>query len=322
MNSTISVIIPTYNRARYISEALRSVLSQSVKPLEIIVVDDGSTDNTREVVGALQEANPHDCIRYIYQANAGASAARNRGIAEARGTHIAFLDSDDRFASEHVLAQHLALLKTHPGLAVTFGREAKFSDGYGPRDVDDGHRHPTGPMRDALESLVRCLNVPTSSVLVRRDALKNVGEMDRSLKICQDLDLWFRLAKYGFRFGFIDCVLAHRRMHPGNLVNESRRTKEEAVVVFERHAGRHPEARKHISQLRYDLGSAYLKRREWAKAEDHLARVDGRLGWRLPVFAAKWVIALAMSTFARPNPSETYHHELTVKPCGAGREEA
>ena len=95
MSRFISVVIPTYNSARYLADSIDSVLNQTLTPLEVIVVDDGSTDETSHVVRRYQDRGP---IRYFYQDNSGPSTARNRGIAESRGDLIAFLDADDIWA--------------------------------------------------------------------------------------------------------------------------------------------------------------------------------------------------------------------------------
>ncbi len=110
----ISVIIATYNRAHLIAETLESVLAQAYRDFEIIVVDDGSTDNTREVVARYETR-----VRYIYQKNRGPSAARNRGVREARGSWISIQDSDDLSAANHLAVLH-AYAETHPNVGNDF----------------------------------------------------------------------------------------------------------------------------------------------------------------------------------------------------------
>src|SRR5690349_3602213 len=104
----VSVIIPTYNRAQFIARAVDSVLEQTYKDFEIIVIDDGSSDNTQEILKAYEGK-----IRYVYQQNKGISAARNRGIQEAKGEYIAFLDSDDVWKPEKLSVQ-VAILDVNP----------------------------------------------------------------------------------------------------------------------------------------------------------------------------------------------------------------
>lgn len=115
MSDLISVIIPTYNYGKYIEEAIKSVLQQDYAPLEIVIVDDGSTDNTREIV------NPYlgDNVRYFYQENKGNAAARNFGILQANGEYIAQLDADDLYLP-HKLSRQMAYMKAHPECEIVF----------------------------------------------------------------------------------------------------------------------------------------------------------------------------------------------------------
>src|SRR5688572_11938068 len=105
MNPFFSVILPTYNRAHLISKAIESMLAQSYQSWELIIVDDGSTDNTKEVISGFSDAR----INYIYQKNSERSAARNNGIAHSRGRYICFLDSDDYFMTNHLENMHKAI---------------------------------------------------------------------------------------------------------------------------------------------------------------------------------------------------------------------
>ena len=118
MNSLVSAIIPTYNSVNYISEAINSVLNQTYKNCEIIVVDDGSTDNTRKTVENYIRKYPHK-IKYFYQENKGPSAARNKGIKEARGNYIAFLDSDDLWLPDK-LEKQISLFMKDVSLKLTY----------------------------------------------------------------------------------------------------------------------------------------------------------------------------------------------------------
>ncbi len=112
----VSVIIPAYNAAQFLREAVASVRAQGYSPIEIVIVDDGSTDNTAETIRSLGEG-----IRYVRQANAGPAAARNRGLAEARGEWVAFLDGDDLWPADKLRVQ-AARLEADPSLDVVLGR--------------------------------------------------------------------------------------------------------------------------------------------------------------------------------------------------------
>lgn len=281
---TISVVIPCYNRAHLVGDAIRSALAQTVQPSEIIVVDDGSKDGSEAI------ASGFSGVRCLRQTNAGPSAARNAGIQAATGDWVAFLDSDDLWPPTRLSSQ-LALLEAHPDLVFIFGREAKFSVGCTPVKVNDGHAQPTGRLADPFGQMMRDVNIPTSGVLVRRDALLAAGGFDNSLRLCEDCDLWMRLALAGHKFGVVDEIHSLRRMHDGNLVNEKLRFKEAAAVVFARYADAQDDARaiahRKLSSLHYDLGSAFLKQRKFSKAKAHLGKVRGATGLRRLVLMAK-----------------------------------
>lgn len=181
----VSVVIPVYNRETTIERAIRSVLEQTYSDFEIIVVDDGSEDNSSQVIRSLQQGN--DKIRYYYQKNSGPSAARNKGITEARGEYIAFLDSDDYWYPQK-LAKQMALFETHPEVGIVYcwaevinhrGKKWCKSPKY------TGH---------VFEDLLAEGNfIPTSGTLAKRQTLLEVGGFDEALKSTEDWDLWLRI---------------------------------------------------------------------------------------------------------------------------------
>jgi teichuronic acid biosynthesis glycosyltransferase TuaG len=187
----VSALIPTYNRATDVKRALDSVLSQTFPVAEIIVVDDGSTDNTREVVASFG-----DRVRYIYKKNAGLSAARNTGIQAATGEWIAFLDSDDWWFPDKIRLQAEALHR-HPGAALAYTTGWAISAN-GTREI----LRPVDPARlwPALRHSNQLTGGP-SSVMIRRDVVLAEGGFNESLVMGEDWDLWVRLVrKYSFAF--------------------------------------------------------------------------------------------------------------------------
>ncbi|SHF68048.1 Glycosyl transferase family 2 [Desulfacinum infernum DSM 9756] len=179
----VSVIIPTHNRARMVREAVESVLAQKDARFELIVVDDGSTDETPEALG------PHrDRLRFIRQENRGVSAARNRGIQVARGEWIAFLDSDDLWLPGKLRAQ-LSFFEEHPDLLICQTEEVWIRNGrrWNPKKY---HAKPSGYCFGRL--LERCLVSP-SAVMIHRRVLNEVGLFDETLPACEDYDLWLRI---------------------------------------------------------------------------------------------------------------------------------
>jgi len=189
---TASVIIPTFNRAAFLREAIDSVLSQTEKDFELIIVDDGSTDATREMV-----ATHENRMRYFYQPNAGASAARNLGIRHAAGKFITFLDSDDLWLPKK-LARQIAWMSTHPEIMLCYTDEIWIRRGV---RVNQKKIHAKAGGWIYPLCLPRCIISP-SSVLMRRELFEAVGVFDEQLPICEDYDLWLRVVSR-FEVGFL-----------------------------------------------------------------------------------------------------------------------
>jgi glycosyltransferase involved in cell wall biosynthesis len=220
----VSVIIPTYNRAKYLVEAVNSVLAQTFSDYEIIVVDDGSTDNTREV---LQPLMSDTRIHYVYQENRGESAARNHGIYLAAGKYIAFLDSDDLFTPTK-LEKQTAYLNTHPEVAFVHSCFVRFDD----QDADLGYRDTSRITGEVYPDLLLDWSVliPPSCVMLRAEILKHVGGFDEELRWGPDLDMWRRITK-AYPVGVVPKALTKMRTHAGNVSGD----KVAAVASFRRY---------------------------------------------------------------------------------------
>jgi glycosyltransferase involved in cell wall biosynthesis len=180
----VSVILPTYNRAWIIEEAVASVLSQTFPDFELIVVDDGSTDDTR---ARLERYGRR--IRYLYQGNQGVSAARNIGVQHATGELIALLDSDDLWESGK-LTRQVAFFEARPEARICQTDEIWIRRG---RRVNPKQRHrkPSGWIFEP--SLALCLVSP-SAVMMRRELIEKMGGFDELLPACEDYDLWLRIS--------------------------------------------------------------------------------------------------------------------------------
>ena len=182
----ISVIIPTYNRAELLAECVHSVVAQTLPPAEVLIIDDGSTDHTAQVVAQLARESAL-VINYIHQENRGAAAARNTGIRAARGDILCFLDSDDRFVPEKIASQ-AARLRTSPCL-LSHTRELWLRRGL-PLSQKKKHQSPHGDIFRA--SLAMCV-VGMSTVMARREVFDRYGLFDETLPCCEDYDFWLRV---------------------------------------------------------------------------------------------------------------------------------
>ena len=181
--SSVSVVIPTFNRTALLGRALASVQRQTFEPLEIIVVDDGSTDDTRQM---LERAFPG--CRYLRQPNGGVSSARNLGIEASRGKWIALLDSDDEWLPEK-LANQLQLLADLPDHPLCHTDEIWVRNG---RRVNAMKKHAKSGGWIFSNCLPLCVISP-SSALIKRTLFDEIGLFDESLPACEDYDLWLRI---------------------------------------------------------------------------------------------------------------------------------
>jgi glycosyltransferase involved in cell wall biosynthesis len=199
----ISCIVPVYNGAHFLGEALDSILAQTYRRLEVIVVDDGSTDATPAVAS---EYGP--LVSYVRQTHAGVASARNRGLAEASGDFVAFLDADDRWHSEK-LARQMARFAARPelDLSVTGGQNFWMP---GLAEMDERSRDPryTEPWPGYGSPV---------TLLARRVAFDTVGPFDPRFTVSEDRDWFIRAAELGLISELLEEVLVYRRLHGANL---------------------------------------------------------------------------------------------------------
>ncbi|MCK5738615.1 glycosyltransferase [bacterium] len=179
----VSVIIPTFNRASFTREAIDSVLAQKFTDFEIIVVDDGSDDDTEAILRA-----SHLPIQIIRQPNMGVSAARNAGIQAAKGTYLAFLDSDDLWKKDKLWHQ-IHFFQDHPTAKICYTGEEWIRNG---RHVNQTKNHAKYDGWIFEHLLPRCI-ISASSIMFHREILAAVGLFDTDLEICEDYDLWLRI---------------------------------------------------------------------------------------------------------------------------------
>jgi glycosyltransferase involved in cell wall biosynthesis len=239
----VSVIIPTYNSASFVRQSVESVLRQTYDNFEVIVVDDGSTDNTEAVLLSYKDA-----IRYIKKNNGGPSGARNLGINEAKGEFIAFQDADDIWLPEKLQLQ-IEHFKQNPHLGVVFTGSVRFNEsGLLDSNIRKGYTVPTGMIFDKL--LTEHF-VAMPSVMVRKSCLDEIGLFEETLIGNEDFNLYLRLARK-YAFGFVNQVLVHIRIHENNLSDNLEQMCEDEIKNLDKIASMFPDA--HIPKRKLSAG--------------------------------------------------------------------
>ncbi len=213
MPTLVSVVTPVFNGARFLAEAIDSVLAQTYPTVEIVVVDDGSTDRTPEIIASYPN------VHGLRQERAGQAAARNRGVAAATGEYVAFLDADDVMLPDR-LERQVAYLRERPEYACVLGRQriavepgVEPPEWVGKAGVDGGESELVQPM----------------SALVRRTALERIGPFDASFRYAEDVDWLFRAQDGDVGVGILDDVVVVRRIHGANLTYDVESCQREAV---------------------------------------------------------------------------------------------
>lgn len=259
----LSVIVPTYNHAQFLGEAVQSVLDQTYQDYEIIIVDDGSTDNTREVLERFCDPR----IRYVYQENRGLGAARNTGIRGARGALVALLDADDVWKPDF-LHRAANVLHTNLGIGAAYAGFRYMNAEGRPLSQTVCRVVPSDQFRQAL---LRGNWLCPSAVVVRKSVFGEIGLFDETHSACEDLDMWLRISlRFGFE-GIPNVLLLHRRIG-NNMSDDVDRMTEEMAAVLEKHVGPLDGAVDDWSDDQWIAASSYHK----YCIEEYLAQ--GRLG--------------------------------------------
>jgi glycosyltransferase involved in cell wall biosynthesis len=223
--STVSVIIATYNAAEYLIAAVESLLAQTSFPLEIFVIDDGSTDDTSAI---MEGYGPP--VRYIRQDNAGVAAARNRGIAESRGRYVAFLDADDLWEPTKLERQLSALDCAGSSCRACYTGYLAVTADLVPLRM---HRTPcSGSMLSDLLTVGNVVGTP-STFLVEREVLLDRGGFDPALSTCADWDMWLRLATVT-DFAYVDEPLVRYRVHGTNMSRNVPLLERDTLLMLEK----------------------------------------------------------------------------------------
>jgi glycosyltransferase involved in cell wall biosynthesis len=261
----VSVIIPTYNYAKFISETIRSVLDQTFSDYEVIIVDDGSTDETKAVIKPyLKDAR----VKYVYQENKGLSSARNLGIRTSHGGYIALLDSDDLWMPEK-LQKQVPLLESDHNVALVYCM-AEHINQAGEAMPHSSWPHPENK---SYEDLLYCNWVvgSGSSVLIRKSVFSEVGFFDETLTALEDLNMWIRILRH-YRSAYVNEVLVKIRRHSESMQSDIKKMEQNLLQHVQRSIEMFPELKKseeqaifHIYEGLMFLSYTYGKKKEIVK---------------------------------------------------------
>lgn len=295
----ISVVVATFNRANLLPETIDSILAQTYQDFELIVVDDGSTDNTRAVLERYGSR-----VQYFYQLNGGAAAARNLGVRHARAPWIAFQDSDDLSMPIH-LETLAGYVREHPNCGMAFANGGYVGGGE--------HRHetiiPTGKSRRLQADGVTLIDLFKKSLIrlqasiISKAAYESIGGMDESLQICHDLDLFFRLI-VAYPVAYIDRVVFLYRTHRENISRDEELRLAENIKVIEKLLHDFPQAldligrqnvARRIAYRYYRLAKGRWKRNERASALEAIDAAVSRAPYSLKYRAYRYRWAASRS---------------------------
>jgi len=267
----VSVIVPAYNVERYLPDAVRSVRCQTWKDLELIIVDDGSTDGTGEVAERL--ASEDERLRVVHKPNGGLSSARNAGIRVARGEYLCFLDADDVFLPDK-------LQKQVSFLSFFSGCDLVYSDYY----LGDHHANPnllqckSPPAIELTELLSYCNWLTVMCELARASLLEKIGGFDESLSSSEDWDFWIRASRCG-TLSYLPGPVGVYRIHHGQMHRNQLRMRSNQRQVVRKH---------------FPVGSP-----PWRVSRASMAWTDMQRAWAARRYARMTVCAAQLAWFAR-----------------------
>jgi len=305
----VTVIIPNYNQSHYVADAVRSVLNQTYKNFDIIVVDDGSTDKSREVVAQFGEA-----VQYIYQKNQGLAGARNTGIRASYGELIGLLDADDEWCPTY-LEHIVALSEKHPH-AAAFYCMAQCMDAEG-NDLPQVVGGPPVSPDLLYQKLLRANFIIPSTVTFRRKPILEAGYFDPNLRSCEDWDLWLRILPAETIVGMPESLVRYR-IHGSSLSTNVYGMHEAAQKVIEKNFGpddgqivswTFEKRRAHGGIYRYYLITSVQRQGNWNNAGRYLRRaleID-------PTLAADLDMFFELSLGMQPNGYRSSDQHLDVR---------
>lgn len=301
MQPKVSVIIPTYNSAPFIVATIRSVLDQTYSNYEVVIVDDGSTDDTLQVLNAFVPSSCDfvDKIRVFSKTNGGPASARNLAIRNSTGKYIAFLDGDDLWTPDK-LAEQVEFLESHPKVGMTYAEALIFTEQNGQKEFGEkiGYTGETSFCHLLLGD-----HIPNSTVMIRRECVDKIGWLNESPELIavEDYEYWLRLA-HSFPIKGIAKPMAFYRVHENNLMgggeNIERGLRLPLRVLNEigrqfpdcwQQCGMEKEVL--LARLTIRAGFAYKQRGEWLNC---LKKFHEALRLRCSLRVIRWIIAATL----------------------------
>jgi len=265
----VSIIIPAYNQGAYLARAIRSALDQTYPDFEVIVVDDGSTDNTAEVARSFDDSRLH----YVYQENRGLSAARNTGIRHTTAPLLTFLDSDDLFLPRK-LELLVAELERDPELGLVAGQAIPIDENEQQVGKIFDRKPPEEPSRLLLGNPLH-----VGSVLLRRACQEKVGFFDEELRSYEDWDMWLRLALAGCKIGWVPAPVSLYRFHRAQMTRIGTQMTTATFMVLDKLYRRTDLPEPWLALRNQAYSNAYLRAaaqaylgRRYAEAQEDLSR--------------------------------------------------
>ena len=279
--ATVSVVTPTYNRARFLPDAVTSVLSQTFGDFELIIVDDGSDDNTRDVLAPFLADRR---VRYFHQENQGQSHARNLALKQATGDCIAFLDSDDVWAPDK-LEKQLAVLQANPGVDIVHGDEATIDE--------QGKVISFENMKRCSGRITRYLladnSVSITTALVRRRCFDEMGGFDTSVGVADDYELWLRFsARYCYQYE--PGIVASYRVMADQISSDKRRRYAANERIIQQFLARYGEVLS-PGERRWGLARFYCRKARYFASAGERGKAVGAIAGALhnaPLDSVVW----------------------------------
>lgn len=265
-NPRVSVVIPTYNRAHLIHRAIKSVLDQTYKDLEIIIVDDGSKDNTEDIVKNFK----NNKIRYIkHKKNKGASAARNTGVKASRGEYIAFQDSDDEWFPDKLEKQIKAFNTSSPGVGVVYSGFYKVEGDkkiYVPND--DRFTYKEGNIHGEL---LKGNFVGTPAVLIKKECFEKVKYFDEYIPALEDWELWIEISKH-YHFKYIDEPLLNSYSTPNSVNLNQKNMLKAREIILKNHLNDFNKNKKVLSEHYFYIAVELCSNDDFKDGRDYLIK--------------------------------------------------